>query len=247
MSRRLVSSLAVLVLASSARPVQAQTADQIVERYVAAIGGRDALAAVETMRYVRTVLNTQDGVTAQQSRKTFYTKRPYFYRTEDEETGRVYISDGRSAWSGQPAADSDSIMWEEASFVLRSRDLDFDRLFGSFIDFAGKGHSAEFVGAVELEGVPLEIVRVTWKEGDRWDFYFESSTGLCYGMNPNPERSQRIVRVTDYRDANGILVPHRNMSIDTLPDGGTRLHERLYSEIVFNVELDVSIFLPGTQ
>ncbi len=69
---KLVTSLVVLALVSAARPVQAQTADQIVDRYVAAIGGRDALAAVQTMRYVRTVLNTQDGVTTQQSRKTAF-------------------------------------------------------------------------------------------------------------------------------------------------------------------------------
>jgi hypothetical protein len=225
----------------------AQTAEQIIDRYVGAIGGRDALAAVETMRYVRTVLNTQNGVTTEQSRKTLYTKRPYFYRTEDAETGRVYISDGRKAWSGRPAADSDSILWQEASFVLRSRDLDFDRLFGSFIDFAGKGHTAEFVGALELDGVPLEVVRVTWEEGDQWDFYFNSSTGLCYGLNANPGESHDLTRVADYRNVGGILVPHRNTSVDRLPDGGTRVHERLYADIVFNVVLSDSMFLPVMQ
>ncbi len=88
------------------------------------------------MRYVRTVFNTDGDVTAQQSRRTIYAKRPFFYRTEDPETGRIYISDGRTAWSGRLAAEEDSVIWSEAR-VLQSRDLDFDRLFGSFI---GAGH-----------------------------------------------------------------------------------------------------------
>jgi len=199
------------------------------------------------MRYVRTVLNTQDGVTTEQSRKTIYTKRPYFYRTEDVEIGRVYISDGRSAWTGRIAADSDDIIWEQASFVLRSRDLDFDRLFGSFINFAGKGHSAEFAGTVELEGVQLDVVRVTWKEGEQWDFYFASSTGLCHAFTANLEEPNDLTRVADYRRVGGILIPHRNTSIDRLPEGGTRVHERLYADIVFNVVLSDSMFLPVMQ
>jgi outer membrane lipoprotein-sorting protein len=224
----------------------AQTADQVIDRYIAAIGGSAALASVETMRYVRTVFNTDGDVTAQQSRRTIYAKRPFFYRTEDPETGRIYISDGRTAWSGRLAAEEDSVIWSEAR-VLQSRDLDFDRLFGSFIGFAEKGYVAEYAGRIERKGVHLDVVRVTWTEGDQWEFYFDSATGLCYGMNGHPKNMDDLTRVDDYRRVAGILVPHRNSSIDRLLGGGTRLHERHYSDIAFNVAINESMFLHDSQ
>ncbi len=240
-------ALTAIALTGAARPALAQTAEQIIDRHIAAIGGRDAIAAVETLRYVRTVLNTEEGVTTEQSRRTFYRKRPYLYRSEDAQTGRVYIFDGNTAWSGQPAADSDSIQWEEASFVLRRRDLDFDRLFGSFINYAAKGHQAEYTGVVELDGARLESVRVTWKEGERWLFYFAPSTGLCYGFAANPEEPDNVVRIDDYRRVGDLLIPHRNTTIDRLPDGGTRVHERVYSDIELNIALSGSVFRPVGQ
>jgi hypothetical protein len=246
MTMRLLRTASVIVsLVSIAEPTMGQTAAQIIDRYIAAIGGSEALASVQTMRYVRTVYNTEGEVTAEQSRRTFHTMRPYFHRAENPETGGIYITDGSAAWSGRKTTDGDSVVWSEARFVLRSRDSDFDRLFGSFIGFAEKGYGAEYIGRVERDGVHLDVVRVTWTEGDQWDFCFDSTTGLCYGMNGHPENMDDMTRVDDYRRVGGILVPHHNSSLDRLPDGRTRLHERHYSDVVFNVAIGESMFLPG--
>ncbi len=191
------------------------------------------------------MFNTQNGVTTQQSRKTFYSKRPFFFQSEDSSTGRIYISDGQDAWTGRPTANSASILWQVASRVLNSRDLDFDRLFGSFIRSASKGHSVELGGTTELEGIRLNVARVRWKDGGEWDLYFASSTGLWYGLRANPEAS--LMRVTDYHRVGDVMIPHRNASIEVLPDGSTRVHERIYSEVVLNIALSDSLFLPGGQ
>jgi hypothetical protein len=234
-------ALTLLTIVSSAR---AQTAEQIIDRYIEAIGGRQAIAAIETMRYVRTVQNTEEGVTTQQSQRTIYSKRSYFYRTEDHLSSRASICDGTSAWTGRPVAGTDSISWQEASFVLRSPDADFDRLFGSFINFSQKGYVAEFTGVSKLEDVQLQVVRLTWKEGHQWDFYFDPSTGLCFGFDASPNLDDGFVRADDYRRIDGILIPHRNTSTDRLPDGRTRRHERIYSGIELNPVLHDSLFFP---
>jgi hypothetical protein len=91
----------------------------VIDRHVAAIGGRDALAAIETMRYVRTVLNTENGVTVEQSRRIFYSKRPFFYRSHDPVSGRISISDGKDMWTGIPTTAPDSIAWQVAARVLQ--------------------------------------------------------------------------------------------------------------------------------
>lgn len=243
--RSLTTTSIIVALVSIAEPTTGQTAAQIIDRYIAAIGGSDALASVLTMQYIRTVYNTERDVTAEQSRRTFYKMRPYFHRAENPETGGIYITDGSAAWSGEVTADGDSVVWNEARFVLQSPESDFDRLFGSFINFHEKGYGAEYVGLVERDGVRLEVVRVTWSEGHQWDYYFDSATGLCYGMNGHPDNVDELTRVDDYRRVSGILVPHRNSSIDRLPDGTIRLHERRYSHVVFNVAISEAMFLPG--
>jgi hypothetical protein len=235
------------VLAAVTTPANAQTAGEVIDRYIDAIGGRQALAKIETMKYDRTVLNTENEATSQQSRKTIYRKRPYFFRTEDAQTVRIFVSDGTDGWSGTRAASSDSIAWRQASFVPRSPDLDFHRLLGSFIDYDRKGYRAKYAGRAERDRVRLDIVTVTWSEGHRWDFYFAASTGLCYGFSPNPDDPDNFIRVDDYRRVGDVLVPHRNISIDSLPDGRTRRHERIYSNIEFNMVLDETLFLPGKR
>jgi hypothetical protein len=70
--------VALFALLASPLHLSAQSADEVINRHVAAIGGKDALTAIVTMRYVRTVRNTQDGVTTELGRRTFYSKRPFY-------------------------------------------------------------------------------------------------------------------------------------------------------------------------
>ena len=42
---------------------------------------------------------------------------------------------------------------------------------------------------------------------DATGFYFDSATGLCYGMNGHPDYPDDLTREDDYRRVGGILVP----------------------------------------
>ena len=243
MNGLLTSTVVLLALLAEPLHVSARSAEDVIDRHVAALGGKDALAMIETMRYVRTVLNTQNGVTAEQSRRIFYSQRPFFYRNEDPVSGRISISDGREMWTGTPSTAPDSIAWQTSSRMLSSRDLDFDRLFGSFIDYASKGHTVRFEGTIELDDITVDVLQVTWKDGGEWALYFAASTGLWWGYKATP--ASAVMRVTDYRRVGEILIPHRNATIEELADGGTRVHERVFSDISLNISLSDSMFAPG--
>jgi hypothetical protein len=244
-TRSILAVAALLVCLPGAKAANAQTAGEIIDRYVEAIGGSEALASLNTMKYVRTVLNTQDGQTSQQSRTTIHSMRPYFYRTERADRGRIHVTDGTTAWRGLTAAGSDSVAWEETELRIRSSDLDFDRLLGPFIHFVRKGYSAEYSGTSDREGTSLQVVTVTWKEGHQWAFFFDPDSALCVGFNTNPAYPEQFTRIGDYRRVDGVLIPHRNVTIDRMPDGSSRQHERIYSAIEFNVAIDESYFRPG--
>jgi hypothetical protein len=235
---------AFLFIPGTSIPAEGQTAKDVVKRHVAALGGAEALGAIETMKYLRTVQNTELGKTTLQSRTVFLSRRPLFYRSERSETGSFYISDGSKAWSGRRRSNTDMIEWDEPRFVLALRDIDFDRPFGSFLDYDRKGHSARYVGKTELDGVILQKVHILWSDGTGWEYYFDSSTGLCYGWDASPGEPGGLTRVDDYRRVGNVLIPHRNAVTDTLPDGSVRIHERLYSDFEFNLEIPESLFRP---
>jgi len=244
MEQRIAISAAVIIstLATSA---STQPAEEIIERYVEAIGGREAIKSLETLKYIRTVTNTQGGEITHRSHQTIYQMRPCFYRTEDKERGNYSVTDGTQGWRGRTSTNPDSIKWEERSFIPRSPDLDFDRLLGSFIGFAQKGYSVEYMGTYPLGDVQLEVVQVTWKEGHQWNYYFNPTTGLCDGFNPTPDSPGNITHIRDYRRIDGILFPHHNLVIDQQPDGSSIQHERFYSHIELNVKIEENFFRPG--
>jgi len=223
----------------------AQTSEDIVRRYVEALGGADALHAVHAMTYLRTVQNTEAGITTVQSHTRFLTRRPAFYRSERSETGSFYITDGVNAWSGRRDSDGEAIEWSAPRFLVAARDIDFDRPFGPFIDYDQKGREARYVGETQLDEVTLQAVRVLWKDGVEWEYYFDSSTGLCYGWDASPGQPGGLIRVDDYRRVGGILIAHRNTAVDTLANGAIRVHERLFSDFDINPDLPEALFRPG--
>lgn len=129
--------------------------------------------------------------------------------------------------------------------MLQNRDLDFDRLYGSFVNYASKGHDVRFVETIEHDGIMVDRLRVAWKGGGEWDLYFAASSGLWWGYRPAP--GSPVMRVTDYRRVGDILIPHRNVIIEELAGGGTRIHERVFSDISLNVPVSDSMFSPGRQ
>jgi len=245
MTKLAIGIAALLALLSNPGNPSAQSASEVIDRHVAALGGMDALTAIATMRYVRTVLNTQAGVSSEQSRRIFYSKRPFYYRNEDPVSGRISISDGREMWSGLRTALPDSVAWQPAPRMLPSRELDFDRLFGSFIDYGSKGHRVEFKGTTELESVKVNVLRVAWKDGGEWDLYFAEASGLWWGYRSTTESP--VMHLTDYRRVGDILIPHRYMMIEELDNGESRIHERIFSDIVLNITLIDSLFTAGKR
>ena len=62
-----------------ASPVMCQTAEEIVDRYIAAIGGRASLEQIQTLKIVRDYEHVEEG---RVERGTYYFMRPNFYRYE---------------------------------------------------------------------------------------------------------------------------------------------------------------------
>src|SRR5438477_4220287 len=154
--------LLVALIAFTALPLTAQTADEIVSKYIKTIGGMDKLQAVQTLR--RSGKFTGGG--GFEARVMEEKKRPGEIRQEFQIQGMVGVNayDGKSGWKIEPwegKKDPEPLGEEEKKMIVE--DSDFD---GPLVSYARKGNKVELVGMEPVEGTDAYKLKVTLANGD---------------------------------------------------------------------------------
>jgi hypothetical protein len=192
------------VLAASGAMAAPPTVDEILARAVAARGGRDALAAVRTVRMTGRAV-------AGPGREAIIRReiaRPGRIRTEFafQGTTGVYIWDGSAGWRVSPLDgifEPQPLPEEMAAMAAEQADID-----GPLVDCQAKGHKVELVGRSDLAGGPADELRVTLKSGVVRRVWVDAGSGLVVKT-----ASRRKVRghefdyevlYGDYRETGGV-------------------------------------------
>jgi hypothetical protein len=229
-SARVFLAAALLVPAA----VAAQTVDEVVARYVAARGGREALAAVKTLRMT-------GRATAGSGREAIVRReiaRPGRIRTEFvfQGTTGVYVWDGSSGWQVSPLDGrfEPEPMSAEAA-ALSAEQADFE---GPLVDWKAKGHQVALVGSAALPGGKAHELEVTLKSGVVRRVFVDAASGLLVKT-----ASTRKVRghdtafevvYGDYRETGGVRFA-RTIEI------GVRDRPQHLRIVVENVELNPAL------
>jgi len=193
---------AAAALAASAVP--AQTVDEIVARHVAARGGREALAAVKTLRMTGRAV-------AGPGREAILRReiaRPGRIRTEFvfQGTTGVYVWDGSSGWQISPLDGrfEPEPMSAEAA-ALSAEQADFE---GPLVDWKAKGHRITLVGNAALPGGKAHELEVRLKSGVVRRVFVDAASGLV--VKTASTRKVRGHDTTfevvygDYRETDGV-------------------------------------------
>jgi hypothetical protein len=201
-----LATILVTVLLSA--NVCAQTLDEIVERHIAARGGRDKLSSVQTVKITRTVANGI-GTTL---KVIVYKKRPNFVRVEAGAaqpgaplTPRGVNSD--AAWDmsqGKPVL-------RPAQIAAETRDVegDFD---GLLVDWQQKGHAVTLEGREPMPGGDAYKLKVTLKSGLERMIYLDAKTFLerrhTGTLNlPGGRQFDVIISFDNWREVEGVKFP----------------------------------------
>ena len=230
----LLFAAAFVILAAS--PAAAQTADEVIDRYVAAIGGREALDAIQTIRTERVATHLEEGRIIE---RVLYRKRPHLYRAETKH-GYSTIVNGDGAWRGEMDS-AGTIHWRE---VDPPRGTDFEARLGWFIDHEEKGYEVLFVGTEVIDGVSMHHLQMTWPDGVTRELFFDVATGLFVRFKPTPWGT---VRVHDYRRIGGVLFPHFTEARGTSPTGVEVHHLNTVVSLEVNLPLSDSLFVPPPE
>jgi outer membrane lipoprotein-sorting protein len=235
--RRLILSLAVLAALSAS--ASAQTADEIVEKFVKTVGGMEKIQAVKSLRRTGRV-NAGGGfeyVVVEEN------QRPNLVRQEAQIQGMTGVTayDGKTGWKIEPwngKKDAEPLGEEEMKGILEDSDLD-----GPLVNYKQKGNKVEYVGVDQVEGTDAYKLKVTLANGDVRYFYMDTDYYV-----PIKIEVKRIIRgaereyetiLGDYKEVGGWYLP---FSIESGVKGNPNRSKVTYEKIEANVALDDSRF-----
>lgn len=220
------------------------TADEIVNRHIAARGGADRIHAIRSVVYSRGQYR-EPGYTG--SGKAFMAlMRPYYKVVSDPENPSATFREG---WDGSA--------WEwfaEPGIVIRTvgaasaamrHGIDLE---GPFVDYRDKGTTIEAAGDAEAGGRECYRLIVTLRDGFRREYLIDKKTFLVVAerqsapIHASGPSIASETRVGDYREVAGVLFPASY--VETEIATGKVLSEMRWGSIEANRELPLRWFSP---
>ena len=224
------------------------TAEQIIERNVAARGGADAWRRIQTMVWAGHMESADPNL----PRLGFLLeqKRPNKTRFEVASLAQrtLRIFDGAHGWKARPNRDGSldirPYTAQELTFARQAPGLD-----GPLIDHLDKGILVDFAGTESVDGRSAYRLHVRLPAGEQQDLWIDAESFLeirydrtSYTANGSPS----VVRVAfrDYQTVEGLKVPG-TLEIGAGPAGADsgRVPDRMVIErIALNAPLDDKTF-----
>ncbi|MEP6730814.1 MAG: hypothetical protein ABJE10_09255 [bacterium] len=217
-----------------AMPLSAQTADDVIAKYIKTVGGMDKIDAAKTIRRTGKFVGGGgfEAIVVQEN------KRPNLVREEFLMQGMTAINayDGKTGWKIDPFAgkkDPESLSEEEMHGILL--DADFDE---PLINYKQKGNKIELVGMDQVEGTDVYKLKVTLPNGDVRYYYMDADSYVPIRME-----EKRLIRgseqefettLGDYKEVNGWFMPFSIESGRKGQDKSTVTFEKIEA----NVNLD---------
>jgi hypothetical protein len=232
--------LALTALVLLALPLSAQTADEIVAKYVKAIGGMDKINALKTLN--RSGKFTGGG--GFEARVTQENKRPNLVREDFLIQGMdgVTAYDGKNGWKIEPwqgKKDPEPLGEDELKDIIA--DADFD---GPLVNYAAKGNKVEYEGTEPVEGTDAYKLKVTMANGEVRYYYMDTDYYV-----PIKIETKRMIRgaerefetsLGDYKEVDGVYFP---WYLESGPKGSPQKGKVTYDKFTANGSIADSRFV----
>jgi hypothetical protein len=214
--------------------LSAQTVDEIIAKNIAAKGGLAKIKAVQTIRITG---NVEFG--GMQAGFVQLHKRADKMRSEISIQGLTMIRayDGQTGWQIVPLTgkkDPEPMADDDLKDAQEEADID-----GPLMDYKQKGHKVELIGKEKTEGADAYHIRVTLKNGNVRDMFFDAGSFLAIKAIAKVTRrgTEMVVEsaMGDYKEVQGLMVP---FSIAQHQQGGQGMEQKI---IIEKVEINVPI------
>ncbi len=234
-------SLLMLALAGIAQAQSAPSVDDIIKKHIEAIGGREKLSAIKSIR-VSGKMPVGPGMEAPMTIDVVRDKGVRMELTVQGMTFiRAYEAASGKGWQINPfqgKKDPEPISADELKDISEQVDID-----GALVDYKTKGHKVEFVGKEKVEGSDAYKLKVTKKSGDVEYQYIDVESSLLVKQEAKQKaQGQEIDMETiigDYKEVNGVLMAH---SQEFAPKGTQERMKMTAEKIEANPKIDETKF-----
>ncbi len=233
MKKLIVTTLALFILGLTGF-VQAQSLDDVLNKYVKATG-LETLANASSFQITAKI--SQMGMELPMIMKI---KKPNKFRMEMEMQGQKMIQayDGEKGWMIAPWISPDP---QDLSGAQLKDAIDQADMEGELYNYKKKGHSIEFIGKVNLDGKPAYKLKLTTKDGNLKTYFIDADTYLITKVKATVKANGQSVDITqnmlDYKTVDGVTMA---MKIESQSPMGKAVITM--EDVKLNVDFDDAIF-----
>ena len=238
-------ALSILLGMSS---LSAQSADDVIQKTVDALGGAEKLRSVKSRLLVGEAL-LGGGVVSGDFR--WLTLRPNYLKIEITVGDQMFVQahDGKASWQIQPTQFGGSGQVEilagpAAESVERSAVFE-----SALLDYRKKGHKAELLDPDDVRGKPAYHIKMTLASGVVNEYFIDKETYypvkiVSTRFNPQTGGDVTVEQfATHYKAVSGIQIAH---TLETY-SGGQAINEFKVSEAEVDLETSAGDFKPPSS
>ena len=202
MKKYFVHALLVAAIMSSSFTGSTQTADEIINKYITAIGGKENWKKINSLK--------MEGNIQVQGLEIPFTMQAVNgkgVRTDGEFQGNSFIDiiTPTKGWSQNPMAGKATL--QPLSDDELKEKLDAMDIQGAFLDYKEKGSMVEFLGKDEEDGNDYYKIKLTTKNKNETTYFFDTKTYLVYKQETiSKQQGQEmkvVVKSLDYQTVEG--------------------------------------------
>src|SRR5262245_36096076 len=230
-----LAAAGLLVAATAA----GQTADELIQKNIAARGGLEKLRSIKSLRMTGTMSLGDEG----NAPTVLEFERPNKVRWEFTVDGQTAIQafDGTTAWVLMPFAgqtEPREMPAEDRKGLELQADID-----GPLVDAEKKGNRIELVGREKPDGRDAWRLKLIAKGGDERFIFLDAKTYLQFLTVADRTVDGRKVeiqnRIGEYREEGGVVLPHL---FEASAEGVSQKQILRFDQIEVNVDIDDARF-----
>lgn len=213
--------------------VTAQTADEIVDKNIAAMGGKEKLATLTSVRLTGSMSTQGMDIPLTITRAHQMGMRVEF---EVMGTSNYQIANTKEGWTFMPIQGMTSpVQMEEEQYKSFAGQLDVQ---GIFYNYKEKGTTIEYIGTEKVDGAEAYNLKVTLKSGKVSNYYIDTKTNFLIKTSSKVNAGGEEVEVSNtysnYKaNADGYMFPYSSASMQ-----GPITFEKIET----NIKVDESLF-----
>ena len=234
---KIITFLILLIIVSGVS-VSAQTANEIITKYIQAIGGKELISKINSLYIEATmqVMGTEGAV-----KTTILNGKGYRNDVDYIGNEMVQCYNEKEGWTINPmmgSGDAESMPEVEYNSAKTQIFIEAPLIF-----YAEKGYKAELLGNEAVGSINAYKLKLTAPDNTSAIYYFDSATGYkIKSIMPGKMMGRTIentITYSDFRQTDGYTIAFKTVT----SMGGQYETTNTVNKIVLNIQVDAAIFV----